>query len=305
MEYKDYYKILGVERNASPEEIKKVYRKLAMKYHPDRNPGNKSAEEKFKEINEAYEVLRDPQKRSRYDQLGEDYSRWAQSGGSPNAYDWSQWARQAGGGAQVEYGDLGDIFGFSDFFSAIFGGVPAGRAQSSRRSNSVRPAAVEQPVSISLLEAYQGTTRIIKIGNKQLEVKIPAGAKTGTKVRMAGVAPRSFGSQGGDINLVIGINPDPVYERKENDLYMEVTIDLFTAVLGGETTISTLAGKKILLTIPAGTQPGQLIRLAGLGMPLLRHPQQFGDLYAKVKVTIPRRLTEQQKALFDQFRRAF
>jgi len=304
MEYKDYYKILGVDRNASPEEIKKVYRKLAMKYHPDRNPGNKNAEEKFKEINEAYEVLRDPQKRSRYDQLGADYSRWAQSGGSPNAYDWSQWVRQAPGGAQVEFGDLGDLFGFSDFFSAIFGGVPTSRTQSNRRSSNVRSSPVEQPVSISLREAYEGTQRIIQIGNRRLEVKIPAGAKTGTKVRVAGAGPHSFGGQAGDIYLVIEVQPDPVYERKDNDLYMEVTIDLFTAVLGGQSNISTFASN-VLLTIPPGTQPGQLIRLSGRGMPLLRHPQQFGDLYAKIKVTIPRRLTEQQKALFEQFRRAF
>jgi curved DNA-binding protein len=303
MEYKDYYKILGVERNASPEEIKKVYRKLAMKYHPDRNPGNKASEEKFKEINEAYEVLRDPKKRSRYDQLGEDYSHWAQSGGSPNAYDWNQWSRQAPGSAQVDFGDMGDLFDFSDFFSAIFGGAPSGRVQTSRRSS--RPAAsVDQPVSISLLETYQGTKRILQIGDRRLEVKIPVGAKTGTKVRVAGAAPPSRGSQAGDLYLVIEVQPDPVYERKENDLYMEVTIDLFTAVLGGQSTISTLTGN-VLLTIPPGTQPGQLIRLSGRGMPLLRRPQQFGDLYVKVKVTIPRRLTEQQKTLFEQFRRAF
>jgi curved DNA-binding protein len=306
MEYKDYYKILGVERNASPEEIKKVYRKLAMKYHPDRNPGNKTAEEKFKEINEAYEVLRDPKKRSHYDQLGEDYSRWSQTGGSPNAYDWSQWMHQAGNGTQgtqVDFGDLEDIFGFSDFFSAIFGGAQPSRARGNRRNSSVRPVAAEQPVSISLLEASQGTKRVIQIGNQRLEVKIPAGAKSGTKVRVAGAVPRSLGSQASDLYLVIDVMPDSVYERKENDLYREVTIDLITAVLGGQTKISTLAGD-VLLTIPAGTQPGQVIRLSGRGMPVLRHSQQFGDLYVKIKVTIPRRLTEQQKTLFEQLRRA-
>ncbi len=313
MEYRDYYKLLGVERKASQDEIKQAYRKLAMKYHPDKNPGNKQAEEKFKDINEAYEVLSDKTKRARYDQLGESYQSWQQRGGQPGGFNWDEWVTRSGGnygnGTRVEVGDLGDLFGsgFSEFFQAIFGGFggtqrpgSTGYGRTSNRPANV-PRAFEQPVTITLSEAYQGTQRVLQMDSRKLEVKIPAGVKTGSKVRMAGVGPAGRGGTASDIYLVIEVAPDNRFERKGDDLYTDVTIDLYTAVLGGEVSVGTLSGN-VVLTIPAGTQPGQSIRLAGKGMPKLRSAGSYGDLYARIKVSLPRQLTNEQKQLFAQLR---
>lgn len=305
MEYKDYYKILGVDRNAPEQEIKRSYRKLAMKYHPDRNQGDKQAEEKFKEINEAYEVLSDKEKRARYDQLGESYTQWQQHGGSSSNFNWDDWinqaARQSGGRAQqVNVEDLEDLFGaggFSDFFSSIFGGM--GQTRTSTRREPRRPQAYEQPVTISFNEAYRGTERVLQLDDRRLEVKIPAGAKTGTKVRVAGAGPAGPNGQHSDIYLVIEVTPDTRFERKGNDLYGETVVDLYTAVLGGTVNVNTPGGN-VVLTIPAGTQPGQMIRLAGRGMPVLREPNTFGDLFVRVKVQLPRKLNDEQRALFEK-----
>ncbi|NPV55554.1 MAG: DnaJ domain-containing protein [Anaerolineae bacterium] len=294
MEYKDYYKILGVSRGASSDEIKKAYRKLAMQYHPDRNPGNKTAEDKFKEINEANEVLSDPKKRARYDQLGESYNRYQQTGGAPGGFNWKEWYTPGNSG-RVDADAFGDIFGqgFSEFFYSVFGGMGGG---GTRRGQSVRRRNYEQPVQITLEEAFHGSTRLLQMDGRRLEVKIPPGAKTGTKVRMSGVV-----SDGSDLYLVMDVLPDSRYERKQDDLYIEAPVDLFTAVLGGSVTLPTLSGK-VNLTIPAGTQNGQLFRMAGKGMPKLRNPQSFGDLYARTKVVLPRNLTAKERELFVQLR---
>lgn len=314
MDYKDYYKILGVDRNASTEEIKRAYRKLAMKYHPDKNPGNKQAEEKFKDINEAHQVLSDPEKRSRYDQLGESYSRWQQHGGSPGNFNWNDWftTQPTGGNVRVEYGDLNDLFGesgggFSEFFRRIFGGMggfpdmgsegmPGGVRQ--RRSEAPR---YEQRVSISLHEAFHGTTRRFEIDGRRLEVRIPPGARTGTKVRLPNVVS-GRGGQSSDIYLVVDVLPDPQYERHGDDLYTDINIDLYQAVLGGEVSVPTMSGQ-VVLKIPAGTQPGQTIRLAGQGMPNLKNPDKRGDLYIRAKVHLPRQLTPEQRELFQKLAR--
>ncbi len=316
MDYKDYYKILEVERSTSADDIKKAYRKLAMKYHPDRNQGNKQAEDKFKEINEAYEVLSDPQKRSRYDQLGESYNSW-QRGGAQGGFDWNQWINQAQqqsgrGGATYRVDTTGfeDLFGggFSDFFNAIFGGMAGGAPRSSTRRGAstaqttrldprnTAPHSIERNVSISLDEAFRGTQRILQVDSRRLEVKIPPGAGSGTKVRVAGNNTNGLKQ---DIYLVIDMLPDSRFERKGDDLHCEVGIDLYTAVLGGQTNVGTLSGN-VMLKIPAGTQPGQTFRLAGRGMPRLRNPQNFGDLYAKVKVQLPKNLSTRQRELFEQ-----
>jgi curved DNA-binding protein len=303
MDYKDYYRLLGVDRKAEPDEIKKAYRKLAMKFHPDRNPNDKSAEEKFKDINEAYEVLGDSQKRARYDQLGESYTHWQQTGGAGN-FNWDEWYTQRPrSGVHVEVGDFEDIFGggFSDFFNSIFGGM-RGQTQSGRRQ-TVQPKQVyEQPVTISFIEAYQGTRRTLDVNGRRLEVKIPPGSKDGTRVRMSGAGPVDFSGQNSDLILVVTVASDPNFDIKNNDLYTESTIDLYTAVLGGKTTVSTPGGN-VILSIPAGTQPGQTFRLTGRGMPKIRKTNEYGDLYVRVKVNLPRHLTSEQKEHFEKLRK--
>lgn len=304
MEYKDYYKTLGVARNASDEEIKKAYRKLAMKYHPDRNPGNKEAEDKFKDINEANEVLSDSKKRARYDQLGESYNQWQQGGGSANNFNWDDWMNQTqGGGVRVDVNDIGDMFGggFSDFFSAIFGGAPAGYGSTTRRAQSRRmptqPTNYQQNIQINFQEAFQGATRLLQIDNRRIEVKIPAGSKSGTKVRVAGVGPNNA-----DVYLVVEVANDSRFERKGDDLYVDFQVDLYTAVLGGEVKVPTPKGD-VLLNIPAGTQPGRTFRLAGRGMPKMKSANQFGDLFAQAKIQLPSKLTSKQKELFEQLKK--
>jgi curved DNA-binding protein len=297
MDYKDYYEILGVERSADEKEIKRAYRKLALKYHPDKNPGDKQAEEKFKELNEAYEVLGDAQKRARYDQLGTSYRQWERTGRGSDDFDWSQWAGGAPGGAtRVEFGDLGDLFGggFSDFFNAIFGGeMPGANRRSGAPGRDVR-----QKLSVSLAEAYAGGSRRVDIDGRRLDVKIPAGAKTGTRIRLSGQGAR--GAQGsGDLYLDLEVLPDDRFERHGDNLYAEVDVDLYTAVLGGEARVQTLEGD-VVLTIPAGSQPDQTIRLKGRGMPKLRHPDQHGDLFARVKIAIPTNLNADERELFEK-----
>ncbi len=266
MDYKDYYNVLGVGRSASADEVRKAYRKLAMQYHPDRNPGDKRAEERFKDINEAYQVLSDDQKRARYDQLGSAYSDWQQRGRSPGDFDWSQWVGGqpgAPGNVHVQYGDLNDLFGqdgFSDFFRSIFGGLGGARTATRAR----RAPTYQQPISISLEEAYHGTTRAFQSDSRQLSVRIPAGVKTGSKVRAAGAAP-----DGSDLYLIVEVLDNPAFERQADDLRTSATIDLFTAALGGESAVQTLDGQ-VTLKIPAGTQPEQVFRLAGRGMPRLK-----------------------------------
>lgn len=311
MEYQDYYKVLGVDRKASEEEIKRAYRKLAMQYHPDRNPGNKEAEEKFKELNEAYQVLSDHQKRARYDQLGDSYSRYQQRGGT-GGFNWEDWFVQqspsSGGNVRVDMGDLNDILGgggFSEFFTRIFGGAPGATGgmrygQARGRSNQAQP--VEYETEISIEEAYHGATRLVEVDGRRLEVKIPPGARTGTKVRISEAVSSGANGPKADLYLVIKVREDSRYERKGNDLYTETTTDLYTAVLGGEATVETMNGN-VVLTIPPATQPGQTFRLGGRGMPLLKNPQQHGDLFVRVKVRLPRNLTEEQKKLFQELRR--
>ncbi len=305
MEYKDYYKILGVDRKASQDEIKKVYRKLAMKYHPDRNPNDQEAEEKFKEVNEAHQVLSDPQKRARYDQLGSSYSQWEQRG-APGDFNWGDWSggtpggMPRGGGRRVRYEDVGDMFGgaggmggMSDFFEAIFG-MGGGRSAGASPNPRAARQHFEQPISISLAEAYEGTIRTLESDGKRIQVKIPAGAKTGTKVRVKGKAPG-----GGDIYLKVTVSKDVRFKRKNNDLHTEVEVDVFTALLGGKAQVQTLNGN-LSLTIPAGTQPEQMIRLSGRGMPKLGNLTEKGDLYVRVKVQIPKDLSKKQKKLLEE-----
>jgi len=312
MEYKDYYKILGVPRNATEKEIKQAFRRLARKYHPDVNPGDPEAEARFKEINEAYEVLSDPEKRAKYDQLGADWQRWQRMGGRPEDFDWSRWTTGAGPGGQrvyVRYGtpeDLEDLFGgsspFSDFFAQIFGGVGAGRGFEFR-PRPRRGRDLEHEVEITLEEAYRGTTRLLTKDGRRLEVKIPPGVKTGSKVRIAGEGEAGVaGGQAGDLYLRIKVLPHPRFERRGDDLYTEVPVDLYTAILGGEVRVPTLNGS-VILTIPPETQNGRVFRLRGKGMPRLNRPHERGDLYATVQVRLPQGLSSRERQLFEELAR--
>ncbi len=288
MDYKDYYKILGVDRKASEEDIRKAYRNLAKQYHPDYNPENKGAEERFKEINEAYEVLSDPKKRAHYDRLGSDYSQW-QRRGAPGNFNWEQYGGFPGG-ARVNIDDLNDLFGgggFSDFFQSIFGT----RGRASSRS---QPQGYQQEMDITLEEAYKGTTRLIESGGKQKRVRIPAGVRAGSKVRVAGAGPNGL-----DLYLILNLTEDERFEQRGDDLHTAATVSVFTAILGGEADVETLDGR-IKLNIPAGTQPGQVFRLAGRGMPHLRDPKNKGDLFVKVKVQIPKYLSSKQRELLEE-----
>lgn len=302
MEYKDYYKILGVAKDADEKEIKKAYRRLARQFHPDVNPGDKAAEARFKEINEAYEVLSDPEKRRKYDELGQSYQRWQQTGGGPGGFDWAQWTAGGPAGTRVAYGDLDEIFGrtgFSDFFEAIFGGMGMGPG---RGGTTMRGQDIEQEVEITLEEAFRGAQRIVQLDGRRLEVKIPPGVKTGSRVRVAGEAPVAGikGLPRGDLYLRIKVLPHAVFERREDDLYCEVPVDLFVALLGGEVRVPTLSGS-VVLRIPPGTQAGRTFRLAGQGMPRLRAAGERGDLYAKVRVVLPEKLSDREQKLVREW----
>ncbi|HEX5838184.1 MAG TPA: J domain-containing protein [Anaerolineales bacterium] len=292
MDYKDYYKILGVERKASEEEIRKAYRDLAKQHHPDRNPDNKQAEERFKEINEAYQVLSDPQKRSVYDRVGSDYSNW-QRRGAPGDFNWNDYVGGFPGGARVNYEDLEEMFGgaggggFSDFFRTIFG-------MREEQAARARSQGYQQALDITMEEAYKGTTRVLQNNGKQKQVRIPPGVRTGSKVRVAGGGPN-----GTDLYLIIDVKEDSRFERRGNDLHTTATVNVFTAILGGEAEVETLDGR-IKLNVPAGTQPEQVFRLAGRGMPNVKNPDQKGDLYVRLKVQIPKYLSAKQRELLDE-----
>ncbi len=300
MEYRDYYQILGIDRNASNKDIQKAFRRLARQYHPDVNPGDKYAEERFKEISEAYEVLSDEKKRKKYDQLGHSYRQWEQMGGKPGGFDWSRWTGGQPGGYRVEFTNAdmsaGDLF--SEFFRNIFGGG-AGRQQRSARQ-SIQGQNLEVIVQISLEDAYQGVMRSVQAGRRQLNVKIPAGARSGTRVRLRGQGePGYAGGRPGDLDVIVQVLDHPLFRRDGDDLHLDLKVPLYTAVLGGSIEVPTLGGGGSL-RIPAGTQSGQVFRLRGKGMPRLRQQDAFGDLYAHVLVQVPTDLTEKETALFRQ-----
>ena len=309
MDFKDYYQTLGVPRDADEKAVKRAYRKLARRYHPDHNPGDAAAEAKFKEVTEAYEVLSDPDKRAKFDRFGQAWKHYEQ-GGAPGGFDWSAWGPGAGGTTRVYTSDdIGDLFGghggggFSDFFEALFGRAGGSGAQrSAARSVGVRGQDVEQNVAVSLHEAYHGATRLFSKDGRRLEVSIPPGVRTGSRVRVRGEGvPGPGGGQAGDLYLVVQVERDPRFERREHDLYVEVEIPLATAVLGGEVRVPAPAGD-VTLTIPPETQNGRRFRLRGKGMPQLKDPRQHGDLYAIADVRLPTGLTADERALFEQLR---
>lgn len=296
MEQRDYYKTLGVERTADAKAIQKAYRDLARKYHPDVNPNNKDADQKFRDINEAYEVLSDTEKRSKYDQLGPNFAQFGRggSGGNGNGdFDWSRWAANNGGSPGASgFDDTGDLFG------SFFGGT---RTRTSQKA-PIHGKNIEQPIEVTLEEAHNGTTRIIKRGEKQTKIRIPPGAREGTKIRVQGEGEPGFaGGTMGDLLLVVNLKPHPVFKVRDNhlDLETDLKVDLFRAVLGGEVSVPTLTGD-VKLRLPEGTQSGKLLRATRKGMPQLNQPEIFGDLYARVLIQVPADLTAEERELFEK-----
>jgi curved DNA-binding protein len=308
MEYKDYYKILGVAKSANQKEIKSAYRRLARRFHPDKNPNDESAGEKLKTINEAYEVLGDPENRSRYDRLGHNYHRFQQAGGNPADFDFSQFF-QGGGGRRRTDANMNDVFGgggsasFSQFFESIFGGGGFGsqpgmgqrRAGGAQRRQNLD---VEQPVEVTLEEAYHGTSREFRLNGDRFTAKIPPGSKSGTRIRLRGKGNVGQ-TRTGDLFLVIQVKEHDTFEVDGSNLWVKVEVDLLTAVLGGTAVVPTLTGP-VNLTIPAGTQGAQTVRLKGKGMPKLDKNEGTGDLMAKLQIRIPNELTEDEKQLYLQ-----
>ena len=318
MDFKDYYATLGVPKTASEKELKQAYRKLARKHHPDVNPGDKSAESKFKEINEAYEVLGDPEKRKKYDELGANWRMYEQAGARPQQ-DGGAWnvnfgAGRPGGFRTMTEEEMREMFGnadpFSDFFHTFFGGSMGATDDEppGRRGRTARPPRqgrdVEQELSLSLEDTYHGTTRRLSIKHdghaRTVDVRIPAGVGDGSRVRVAGEGEMGGGgAPSGDLYLRIRQLPHSRFERRGRDLYTKVPVMLTTAVLGGEADAHTLDGKTLRLKIPAGTQNGQVFRLKGHGMPVVGKPGETGDLYATVDVELPKTLTSEQRAHFE------
>ena len=326
MAAKDYYNILGLSRSATDKDIKQAYRKLARQYHPDVNPGNKSAEEKFKEINQAYEVLSDADKRKKYDQFGEGWE---------HADQFAQAGRQGQAGAGFDFSgfNFGDVQGGATFtggagmdslFEELFTGSRGRRPQPRHGQD------IEHQVEISLEEAFSGTRRLLSLQAqetcptcggtgrvqktvcatcrgagvvpriRQLEVKIPAGVRTGSRVRIAGQGGPGRGGSAGDLYLLISVLPHPLFERQDDDLVTVVPLPLTTAILGGKVEVPTLKSK-LELKVPAETQNGRIFRLAGQGMPRLGKEGR-GDLLAKVSIVLPLKLSAEEKELFMQLR---
>jgi len=329
MDFKDYYQTLGVSKTASEKEIKQAFRKLARKLHPDVNPGDKSAEGRFKEINEAYEVLGDPEKRKKYDELGANWRLYEQAHQQGQAWPASPFGDAAGqGGAwTINMGggpggyrtmtqeEMQDLFGnedpFSDFFRTFFGGGVSGReggrARSGRATRSQKGRDIEHPVELTLEEAFHGATRRISIKQgghaRSVDVRIPAGVKDGSRVRAAGEGEAgSNGGPAGDLYLRVQTKPHAVFERKGDDLRTTIAVPVTTAVLGGEAQVPTINGS-VRLKIPETTQSGQVFRLKGHGMPLVGKPDTRGDLYATVDVQLPRSLSSEQRQLYEALAR--
>lgn len=307
MNYKDYYKILGVSRTAGQDEIKKAYRKLAVKFHPDKNKGDKQAEERFKEVGEAYEVLKDPAKRRKYDQLGANWKQYENAGSG--GYDFSRYGRSSPGGNSFYFeGDLNDLFGarekgFSDFFNTFFGNFgesnPSDFASQPRSQNGNDYRA---DLSLTLAEAYAGTSHVLNVDGKKIRITINPGAYNGQELRIRGKGGKGqHGGSPGDIYIRLKVIPDPRYEVRGHDLILKTDIDLYTAVLGGKIEVNTLAGK-MNLSVPKGSQNGSKLRLKGKGMPVYAKKGVSGDLYIQLHILIPKNLTEKETDLFKELR---
>jgi curved DNA-binding protein len=317
MEFKDYYKTLGVAKTATEKEIKQAFRKLARKLHPDVNPGDKAAEARFKEVNEAYEVLGDPSSRKKYDELGANWRMYEQAGAqgrSPFAGGFNPGGAGGRSGfrtmSQEEMEELfGDSNPFSDFFTTFFGGGMGGGAGARPGRVRQRPGRdIEHEIELSLEDAYQGTTQRLALSHdghrRTVDVRIPPGVITGSRVRVSGEGEQGVGgAESGHLYLRVRLTPHPVFELKDRDLHVKVAVPVTTAVLGGEADVQTLAGKPARLRIPPSTQNGQVFRLKGYGMPVVGKPDEKGDLYARVEVQLPAQLSGEEREHWEALRR--
>lgn len=310
MDFKDYYEILGVSPSASKKDIQQTYRQLARKYHPDVNPGNKETEEKFKAINEAYQVLSNVEQRKKFDTLRTQYKQWQQAGGRQQDFDWQSWANTRSGatsqtdkGARVEYAnaeDFEDLFGeespYSDFFTNLFGqGRGKGKGRGRAAPSGPRHGRdVEYDIDLTLEDAYQGAERLLEIDGHRIKVRIPPGVTTGSRVRLTGKGEPGYNNgPPGDLYLIPRILPHKTFERAGDDLHMDIPVDIFTAIAGGEVRVPALE-KQLVLTIPPRTNSNQSFRLRGKGMPHLGNPEKHGDLYVRVRLILPEGLSDQE-----------
>ena len=289
MDYKDYYKVLGVEKAAAADEIKKVYRKLAVKYHPDKNQGDKKAEERFKEITEAYDVLGDAEKRKKYDEMGANWQQYQHAGTQYGG------GRPQGGGFQ----DYGDMFGneghFSDFFESFFGSGSSFGSGGKRTRRQRKGEDHQAETTISLEEAFHGTSRQVNLGDQKLSLKLKPGIAEGQVLRMQGKGGKGAnGAADGDLFITVHVAPHSHYERRGDDLHFEQPLDVFTAMLGGKVTVQAM-DKSLSITIPAGTDSGKVFRLKGMGMPKYADANLRGDAYVKLNITVPKNLTDGEK----------
>ncbi len=299
MDYKDYYKVLGIKKTATQDEIKKAYRKLAVKYHPDKNAGDKKAEEKFKEANEANEVLSNPEKRKKYDELGENWQQYQQHGANGGGFDRSQW--QAGGRQQTHFRSE-DFFGseghFSDFFESFFGNASGGERQRSPRQVQGQDAQAE--MEITLEDAFHGSSKQIVLNGQKINLSLKPGIYEGQVLRMKGKGVQGInGGVAGDLLITIHIAKHPHYEVAGNDLRFEQPLDVYTAMLGGKLNVSVF-DKKVKVNIPEGTDSGKIFRLKGMGMPVFGKADVRGDAYVKMMITVPKHLSAEERELFAQ-----
>jgi curved DNA-binding protein len=300
MEFKDYYKILGVDKNATKDDIKKVFRRLAKKYHPDKNPGDKASEEKFKEVTEANEVLSDPEKRKKYDQLGSNWKQYQNAGTEANGGYRNYQSGNQGEGATYSgnFDELfGNVGGFSDFFESFFGG----KTNYSKQSNPRKGKDYEASLSISLEEAHHGTEKEFTLDGKKIRIKITPGIDHGKKLRLKHQGSEGIaGGEKGDLYINIKIENHSHFERNGNDLYCNLDVDLFTAILGGKNPLKTLDGKTINVNIPPETESGTTFRIKEMGMHHSNNLNLRGDLFVKVKVKLPKHLSPKEIELFKE-----
>lgn len=317
MEYKDYYNILGVSRSAEQAEIKKKYRKLAAKYHPDKNPDDPSAEQKFKEVGEAYEVLKDPEKRKLYNQVGSDWKKYQQAGASANDFNWDQYSGRGGQRANVNFEDMfgdgrqraGGGSPFSSFFETIFGGGdPFGGAQPNSQQYRPNPHATqsrqkrdtEAQITVDLKDLLKGSVKQFRINGERVKVKVPAGIEDGKRLKLKGKGHAVIpGGPKGDLYLKVRVKESKGFQRRGNDLYQTVPLDVYTAMLGGAFTAETLEGK-VKLNIPELTPNGKVFRLSGRGLPDVKNPDKRGDYYLKTEIEIPEKLSQEERELFTK-----